>query len=151
MAREVVDPDGVTWRIRRRWAVVDVDPPAVRFFDPTAWDFVTDATIFGVVAAVAFLACAALFAFVILPLALLVLEVAFFVAALVVGVAARVLLRRPWTLLADADAHGPDTRFSWRVAGWRASREAIDEIAAGLRNGLRPPPPSLVLPAPERR
>lgn len=152
MAREVTDPDGITWCIRRRWAAIDIDKPEIRTYGlVSAWDFLIDLGLFGIAFAVLCLVAVAVLIVVILPLILLAVEVVGFLALLVAGVGGRVLLGRPWRLEADADAPGPDTRFTWRVAGWRTSQEAIDEIAAGLRNGRRPPPASLVLPAAERR
>ncbi|MCW2986459.1 MAG: hypothetical protein JWR63_4029 [Conexibacter sp.] len=92
MAREVIDPHGVRWRVRRRWLVAPVSPRwrgSESLLDGGTPDF-------------------------------------------------------------DLDVGDGDTHFTWHVAGWRSSREAIGDIAAGLRRGERPPRPA-GLPAPERR
>jgi len=51
---------------------------------------------------------------------------------MLVGLGARVLFRRPWVV----EATGPDPlRRTWRIVGWRASGEKVDEIAGLLAHG----------------
>jgi hypothetical protein len=83
---------------------------------------------------VAFVAGVALFWWVLLPLLLVMLDVVIVLILLAVSIAARVLLRRPWTV--EATARGHD-RFTTHVVGWRAALRRRDEIAGSLRRGLR--------------
>lgn len=66
----------------------------------------------------------------------LLIEVALLVAVTVLGVAGKVLLRRPWTIAAESD---DGTRMTWRVVGWRASRAHVDAVADALEHGYAPP------------
>jgi hypothetical protein len=137
VAREVVDPAGVRWRVRRRWApdrrlrprwhgdVIDVP-------DVTCLGDEPGGVLAGVVIAVVVIVAAIVF----VPLLLLLGEMVLFLAVAVLAVVGRVLLGRPWTLEAEA----PETRLSWRVKGWGASRRAMTEIAAALARGQRPGP-----------
>ena len=91
-----------------------------------------DAVVVIVVACFAFIAAAALFWWVLLPLLLIVLDLAIVLILLVLAVAGRVLLRRPWTVQAQAS---DGRRFTVDVVGWRAALAQRDEIANGLRLG----------------
>jgi hypothetical protein len=142
VARKVVDPDGVRWRVLRRWWVSPVVPRWRGARDGGGIDGVPDLGldlddgIFGAIAVVlVILAVAALLAFWILPLAILVVEVLAFVVLAAAGLAGRLAFRRPWRLEARSDA---GTRLTWHVAGWRDSRDALAAIATALENG-RPP------------
>jgi hypothetical protein len=153
VARKVVDPDGVRWRVLRRWWVSPVTP-RWRGARDDGIDVVPDLGLdladglFAAIAAVfAILAVAAFLAFWVLPLAILVVEVLAFVVLAAAGLAGRVAFRRPWRLEARSDG---GTRLTWRVAGWRDSREALAAIATALGQGRLPEPP-LALPERETR
>ena len=90
-----------------------------------------------VVILIAFVGGIALFWWVLLPLLLVLLDVIIVLILLAVSVAARVLLRRPWTVEATAPGHD---RITAHVVGWRAALRRRDEIADSLRRGLRPEP-----------
>jgi hypothetical protein len=51
------------------------------------------------------------------------------------GVAARLVLHRPW----EIEAVGPDRRLTWQVVGWQRSRRAMGAVAGRLRQGQIPP------------
>jgi hypothetical protein len=68
----------------------------------------------------------------ILPL----LELGLILMIALLGVAGRMVLRRPWTVRARAQDREPIRR---RVSGWRNSLELKRELAAAIRDG-RPPP-----------
>lgn len=71
------------------------------------------------------------------PLLLLLLDFLWLVAVLVLGVAGRVLLGRPW----NVDAVGPDgMRRRWRVKGYRAAGQKVAEVGQHIAIGvaLRP-------------
>lgn len=74
---------------------------------------------------------------------------------MVLGVAARVLFRRPWVVEArSAEPLPPETtdawssdapvpavrRHTWRVVGWRASGEQVEAVAKALAHGHPVPP-----------
>jgi hypothetical protein len=139
VATEVLAPDGARWRVRRRWLGGrslprwrgmrggDVGDSVLDLFGSLGGD-----NILGTIAFVAALAAAvALLVFFLLPLAILLVELLVFLLLVALGIAARVLLRRPWLLEAD---DGVMTR-RWVVSGWRASQEALAEIAAALERG----------------
>lgn len=86
---------------------------------------------------IAFVVAVALFWWVLLPLLLLVLDLVIVLILLAASVAARVLLRRPWTVEATALGHD---RITTHVVGWRAALRRRDEIADSLRRGMRPVP-----------
>ena len=136
MAREVVDPGGVRWRIRRRWLPERLRRPRLRgdVVDVPDLGGLDDPS--GVLAIVALAIVAIFVAFVVVPLLLLLGEVVLFVAVVLVVVAGQFAWLAPWTLEAQADGR----RLRWRVKGWRASRRALGDIAAALERGQRPPP-----------
>ena len=68
---------------------------------------------------------------------LLAAELAILALVVLVGVAGRVVLGRPWTVEAVSDA---GDRLTWRAVGWRASARRRDEIADLLRAGVTLPP-----------
>lgn len=70
------------------------------------------------------------------PLLVAVLDVVLVALLTVLGLAARVLLRRPWTV----EATGPDgLRRTWRVVGWRNAAGVVDQVANDLAHGHPPP------------
>lgn len=73
----------------------------------------------------------------------LLIEVVVLVAVTVLGIAGKVLLRRPWTVAAESD---DGTRVTWRVVGWRASREHVDTVADALEHGYVLPRGGTTLP-----
>ncbi|NHC13217.1 hypothetical protein [Motilibacter deserti] len=84
-------------------------------------------------------AAAALFWWLLLPLLLLLVDLVVVLVLLVAGVAARVVLRRPWTV----EAASRHARYRHHVVGLRAARRARSDLAEQLRAGtLRPPVPA---------
>lgn len=94
-----------------------------------------DATVVLVVVFIAVVAAAALFWWVLLPLLLLAVDLVVVLVLLVLAVAGRVLLGRPWTVEATA---GNGETVTTEVVGWRAALRRRDEIAEVLRRGQRP-------------
>jgi hypothetical protein len=77
-----------------------------------------------------------LLAFVLVPLLIVLAELGILVVAALLGVAARVVLRRPWLI----DAHHPDGRaLRWRVVGWRESGRVAAEARELVDAGIVPP------------
>ena len=148
--RTEITPSGDLWRVRRLWAprwrgetftsrawgrlrrsgrrtghMADVPSPGC------AADLVDELAIaVGVILVVLFVV------FVGVPLLLAVIDLLALMLLTALGVVARVVFRRPWMV----EAVGPDeVRRTWRIVGWRASREAVDSIADGLAHGAPPP------------
>jgi len=72
---------------------------------------------------------------IVLPLLLMIVDLAVVIVLLVAAIGARVMFRRPWTVEATAS----DGRaFTAHVVGWRAALRRRDEIADRLSRGKRP-------------
>ncbi len=73
-----------------------------------------------------------------LPLLLALFDLVIVVVAAVVGVASRVLFRRPWTveaLSADGERH------EVRVVGWRSANDGVASIGSSIQHGIPLEPP----------
>lgn len=144
MARTVVTPDGDTWKVGRRWlpfrprhdrfdVVESVDAGSVAEGD----DPLSFLLLF-ILSVVLWVVLTLVFAVVVAVIALVVEAV---VAALVLVVAAagRVVLRRPWTVVARC-VKGLPRRHTWAIVGWRASGKMVDDVARSLAEGTALPP-----------
>jgi hypothetical protein len=124
---KVEAPDGTTWKVGRQWfpdRKLELDAGGLDF---PGIDGLDDAfAIIGVVLLV--IALAILLFTVIFPL----LEIALIVVLAVLGVAGRVLFRRPWTVRARSKDRATIRR---QVVGWRDSGELRDRLAAAIRDG----------------
>jgi len=158
--RVVSTLDGSEWRIRRRWlphregagvrARFDthrrrrVKQRAERSGDgPHRWfDFVDVGSGFFEGGWVLVIVAASL-ALVVLtvtfggPVLLLGIDLAWFVAVLVVGAFGRFVLRRPWSVEAVAT---DITRREWKVKGYRDAGRLRDALAGEFSRGLDPTP-----------
>ena len=79
---------------------------------------------------------------VVFPVIALTLELLILLALLLVGIAGRVVFRRPWHVLAQTEG----ARYRWPVRGWRASGERVDAVADALARGSLPPGAETVEP-----
>jgi hypothetical protein len=122
------------WRHKRKRKGVDVDPgdAASGVLDIGS---AGDEILVVVVIFIGVILAAVLFWWVLLPLLLVVLDLLIVLILLAVGVVARVLFRRPWTV--EATAEGAET-IQDGVVGWRAALRRRDELAEQLRAGTRP-------------
>jgi hypothetical protein len=98
------------------------------------FDFADD-LIGAVVAVVTLVAAGLLFWWLVLPALLLLLDVIIVAALTVVGVLARGVLHRPWTIQATAQ---DGRRFTKQVVGWRNAQTAIADDARRIRTGTSP-------------
>lgn len=71
--------------------------------------------------------------FIVVPVLLFGVELIIIGAVLSVGVVSRSLLGKPWTIAATRDGTATPAAM-WRVTGWRASRELIDQICVDLES-----------------
>ena len=150
MARRVVAPGGVRWKVGRQWLSPTRQPqrdrwtddgipperrpfeqevPALWWYDPSAarpmvlWNLVLLAPIVALVVAVPFL----IVYFALGPVALAA------VIALLVALVVLVMRRRTWTVRADVQGHRHG--HLWRVRGWRASGAVVEIVADALQTG----------------
>lgn len=157
VGRRVVGPDGRAWVVRRRWAP-RLGPETLlgrfRRFVPgpvrrqrdklrkNADGIVDVGCLFDelglVILAIALVLLLVLVVAVVfvIPLVLAVVDVVVVLVVAGAGLVGRVAFRRPWTVEARA---GDGTVRTWKVVGWRASRERLDEIAELLAAGISPP------------
>ena len=138
--RTVVDPEGRTWRVRRRWVhrsvgwrselvdPFDVAPPDVRVLDVD--DDLGVLAVVGIV--ITSLAALAVFVFFVVPAVVFLVELLLVVLAIVLGAFGRVLFRRPWTV--EARVKGTNQGREWKVVGWRASGELVEQVAERVRS-----------------
>ncbi|HVF73499.1 MAG TPA: hypothetical protein VM938_00515 [Acidimicrobiales bacterium] len=139
LAKVVTAPDGTRWRVGRRWLPWQFRR---RSLDLADWPWLMDSPVAmadDVIGCLAggFLALLAtvLFFVVILPVVVAAVEAALLVVAVVLGVAARFVFRRPWIVQASRVGH--PGRVAWKVVGWRRSGEVVDVIARRLQLGQR--------------
>lgn len=93
----------------------------------------------GIAVVIAVIVVLLLLIFVGIPFLLALLDLVLLVVLTALGIAGRVLFRRPWTIEAR---HRDGTVHTWRVTGLRASAARRDEIAAALAAGVVPAPDS---------
>ena len=98
------------------------------------WHFPSDADdlFFGIGIAIAVILFAVVAWFFLLPLLLVVFDVALIVVFVLLGLLSRVLLGRPWVVEAVC-ADGTD--FTWEVTGVRKSMRVIAAVTRALENG----------------
>ena len=90
----------------------------------------------GIVGVIVTVVVVLLVLFVVLPLLLAVVDVLVVLVLALLGFVGRIAFRRPWAI----DAFAEDgTHLRWRVIGWRASGDRLDEIVETLRSGVVPP------------
>ncbi|MEP6625070.1 MAG: hypothetical protein ABJC79_11540, partial [Acidimicrobiia bacterium] len=93
-----------------------------------------DGGITAIVVAIAFVAAIALLLFVVFPLLAFLFDLLIVVAIAGIGIALRVLHRRPWRIEART-ADGTAT-YAWGVYGTRASAATVDLLARDLGRGI---------------
>jgi hypothetical protein len=74
--------------------------------------------------------------FVVAPLVIFLVELLLLALAVLLGLVARIVFRRPWAI----DAFAADgTHLRWKAVGWRAATAKVDEVTASLSHGVIPP------------
>jgi hypothetical protein len=132
LAREAVAAD-------RRAAAAEQGGGKKRERSWSGWDLLGFDDLWGLVAVLAFLVFVAFAWWVLIPVLLIFLDAIVVALVLAAAIPLRVLLRRPWTVAASLP--GEDRAgFAVEVVGWRAAREARDEIAGRIQAGLPPAP-----------
>lgn len=148
MAAQVIAPDGRRWTVHRRWLpgtsqeslygrfrrrtrgtirrtldLADADPGCLEIFGE------------GLVVALVVILAVLVLIFVVIPLIVAVVDLLVVVLLAAIGVAAKVLFRRPWVVEAVAD---DGTVVRRDVVGWRASGETRADVARLLESGSLP-------------
>ena len=137
--RTVVDPEGRTWRVRRRWVHRSVgwrselaDPLDVTP-NVSVLDVDDDLGVFAVIGiVVTSIAALAVFVFFVVPAVVFLVELVLVVLAIMLGAIGRTLFRRPWTV--EARVKGTNQGREWKVVGWRASGELVEQVAERVRS-----------------
>ena len=145
--RTVVAPDGVEWRVARRWATrrfgwawkrrgVAADALSGLGQGIGGVDFQeAGPVVVAVLAAV----------LIVIPLLFFGVELAVLGALLAAGAIGRMLFRQPWVI--EATSNDPLTRgrrLEWHVIGWRKSQALIKKVISDLSAGREPPQATLV-------
>ena len=144
-------PDGRMWTVGRDWLPVRIRLRRERELgEPSAspWDIgdfvaAADGSVGGILVAIALAVLAVLVFTLLWPLVALAAEIVLLVVLFLAGLAGRVLLRRPWRVVARSRSPERIER-AWHVRGWRASGAAIAAIEEALAAGLEPRPPGAV-------
>ena len=141
--RTVTAPDGREWKVGRQWM-----PRWVRLRprrkkkdadgNESGWD-ITDVAFFddlgGVVIGIALVAIVFVLLFVLFPVVAIALELLLVIVLFIAGLFARIVLRRPWHVLARTG----EAAYRWPVKGWRASGDRVEQVADSLAAGSMPP------------
>ena len=140
-ARTVVGPDGRTWKVRRKWLTRSVHWRG-RWSPGESLQVLDGADLLGagaelpvigwVLLGLALVVFAVVGLSLLIPLLLFLGELAFVLLAVVLGLLARVLFRRPW--IVEARVAGTNEGRQWKVVGWRASGEQVEAVAERLRS-----------------
>lgn len=156
-ARRVTGPDGSEWTVKRTWVHRRLrwrgrsGDDAVHLLDgvdlASAVDDLPGIGVVGVILAA--LAAGVLLVVFVVPALVFVFELLLILLLVALGVAAKILFRRPWTI--EARQPGADHAYEWKVVGWRAGNDTIDEVATLLQStgqptGGRRHPPAAALP-----
>lgn len=142
----VRSPDGTTWRVGRRWWPWS---PRQREIDrPDAADLIdlggADDVLGAVVVVFTVIVLVVILFTVVLPFIALAVELILLLLAFFWGIAARLVLRRPWTIQARAS---DGRELTWRAKGFRRSGRVRDAVAEALARGEADPRPAEALTA----
>jgi len=138
-SKTVVDPEGRTWKVRRRWGHRSVSwrgPKGGRAADlldgADLASVGAELPVVGVImVAIAALLIGVMAVVFIIPALIFALELLLILTAVALGVLSRVLFRRPWTV--EARVKGAEHGDEWKVTGWRASGDLVDSVAGQLQ------------------
>ena len=136
-------PDGVEWRVGRRWFTGREASHLRRGTNGASfWDFGSGTPDFGNLdfgdgLLVSLIALAVLF--ILIPILFFGAELIVIGIILAAGILTRVFGLKPWVVEAKVVAPPASTRqVEWQVRGWRKSRRLIGEVATDLAKGREP-------------
>jgi hypothetical protein len=144
-ARRITTPDGVEWRVGRRWLTRrprlnrprgrEIAGESVNTFGSGLPDFGNVDAAQGLLVAVAVVA----FLLILIPVLFFGVELIILGALLAGGVIARTMLGQPWVVEArQIDPHRSGRQLEWRVRGWRRSGKLIAQVSSDLAAGRDP-------------
>ena len=146
----MTSPDGVQWRVGRRWLTRRVGWSWRRRGDIASeglFQFLSTPSDLGDLGSgegLLWLAAAVAAVLILVPILFFGIELIIVGALLAAGLLSRVVLRRPWLIEArSSDPLTPGRAIEWQVRGWRRSSRLIDQVASDLADGREPPQPSL--------
>ena len=138
-------PDGMQWHVARQWWPWQPRRRDIESVDAGGLDVGGADDVLGLVVAIFVVLVLVFLLFtVVIPLIAFAVELILLLLAFFWGVAARVVLRRPWTIRARA---GNGRELRWQAKGLRRSGRVRDEAAAALARGEAQPRPPEALPA----
>jgi hypothetical protein len=138
----VTDPNGMRWKVRRRWTPRWVPRPQWRggFLGDMSggFDWIPDFGLDG--GFIAFLLFGGIiFVLVAIPLLLFGIELLVACCVIAAGLIGRLLLGRPWRVEARSMAGGGFERvIELEASGWRGSRRLIETLKSDLVAGREP-------------
>lgn len=146
--RRVVAPDGVEWRVGRRWLTGRrrVDRPrrgevAAESLNYLGSDWLSLGNLDlgdGLLVTAAIIAAL----LILVPVVFFGIELIILGVLLAAGVVARTVLRRPWVIEANSpDPFRSGRHLEWRVRGWRKSGRLIAQVTSDLSAGREPDRP----------
>jgi hypothetical protein len=94
-----------------------------------------------IVAAISIAVVGAFLFLIVWPIVALALELVILVLLFLASLAGRVVLRRPWRVVARTKDPG-HAALAWDVKGWRESGRVIEEVAHALESGQKRPQPA---------
>ena len=143
--RRVVAPDGVEWRVGRRWLTrrpqlrrprrTGIAAESLNSLG-TGWPDLGNVDLGE---GLLVLAAVVAFLLILIPLLFFGVELIVLGAFLAAGVIARTVRRQPWVIEArSTDPLTSGRQLEWRVRGWRRSGKLIAQVASDLSNGREP-------------
>lgn len=138
LGRRVYGADNREWRVARRWLpwkprVRGPFRDAVHASDGFDVGFGLADGPSGIVVAIGATIAFVLFVVFLLPLLLTALEIVVVLALLPVFVVARLVLRKPWIIVARTKGPPPEERTA-SASGWRGSTEVMEELIQDIRS-----------------
>ena len=148
--RHVTAPDGVEWRVGRRWLtrrprlnrprggdIAEESVSNLALGWPDVGNLDTGEGLLIAVAVVALLV-------ILIPILFFGIELIIVGVFLAAGLIARTALRQPWVVQASStEPLSSGRQLEWRVRGWRRSGKLIARIASDLSAGREPPDQAL--------
>jgi hypothetical protein len=146
---QIVTPDGVEWRVGRRWLTRKVRRSWAWRRD-TRGDLLGSGSFpggdwagGGLEEAALILVGVIVVALVLVPVLLFGVELILVGCVLAASLVGRILLGRPWIVEARSiGLAGSERQMEWSVPGWRRSGKVIYEISQDLAAGREPAPTS---------
>jgi hypothetical protein len=148
----VVAPDGVEWRVARRWLTRQIDwtrrRPRELASESLSGLGVPDFPTVDSAEALLLATLVAILVLLLVPILFFGVELLIVGGVAAAGLAGRLVFRQPWIIEARASvAPGVERRLEWQIRGWRNSGRVLDGVASDLAAGREPDLSSVDHPA----